>query len=150
MYKEAQRLKATKWQRIRGTKLERGFFTLCLWNSVPVKKKEFKMFCPKCKSEYREGFYKCADCDVDLAYGQPPENEGDVSYVEMVEVFSTYNQGDIAFIKSVFDGEEIKYYFQGENSNLMVGGGAYARLLVKADEADRAREILQDLEFLDK
>lgn len=24
------------------------------------------MFCPVCKSEYREGFTRCADCDVDL------------------------------------------------------------------------------------
>jgi hypothetical protein len=24
------------------------------------------MFCPVCKSEYREGFTKCSDCGVDL------------------------------------------------------------------------------------
>ncbi len=24
------------------------------------------MFCPQCKAEYREGFYRCTDCDVDL------------------------------------------------------------------------------------
>ena len=24
------------------------------------------MFCPLCKAEYREGFSRCADCDVDL------------------------------------------------------------------------------------
>jgi len=24
------------------------------------------MFCLKCKSEYRDDFYKCADCGVDL------------------------------------------------------------------------------------
>ena len=24
------------------------------------------MICPKCKVEYREGFAKCSDCDVDL------------------------------------------------------------------------------------
>ena len=24
------------------------------------------MFCPKCKSEYREGFTRCTDCDVEL------------------------------------------------------------------------------------
>ena len=108
------------------------------------------MFCPKCKSEYREGFYKCADCGIDLVSKLPPENEGDVGYVELVEVFSTYNQGDIAFIKSVLDGEGITYYFQGENSNLMVGGGAYARLLVQTDDVPHAKEILQDMEFLDK
>lgn len=108
------------------------------------------MFCPKCKSEYREGFYKCADCGVDLVGEQPPELVEEVSYVDLVEVFSTYQQSDIAFIKSVLDGEEITYYFQGENSNLMVGGGAYARLLVKADEAQRVREILQEVGFLEK
>lgn len=67
---------------------------------------------------------------------------------EFVEVFSTYQQGDIAFIKSVFDGEGITYFFEGESSILLIAAGAYARLLVKADEADRAKDILRDLGFL--
>jgi len=108
------------------------------------------MFCPKCGAEYREGFYKCAECGTDLVAGQPPETEDDVRYVEMVEVFSTYNPGDIAIIKSILDGEGIHYYFQGENTNLMVGGGSYARLLVQADQVERVRDILQELEFLEK
>ena len=72
----------------------------------------------------------------------------DVRYVEMVEVFSTYNPGDIAFVKSVLDGEDIHYYFQGENTAMLVAAGAYARLLVRADQADRVREILQEAGFL--
>jgi len=24
------------------------------------------MFCPQCKAEYRQGFTRCADCDVEL------------------------------------------------------------------------------------
>jgi hypothetical protein len=68
---------------------------------------------------------------------------------EFVEVFSTYQQGDIAFIKSVLDGEGVTYFFQGENSIMLIAAGAYARLLVKADEADRAKDILRDLGFLD-
>ncbi|MBN1474861.1 MAG: DUF2007 domain-containing protein [Syntrophaceae bacterium] len=104
------------------------------------------MFCPKCKAEYREGFYKCADCGVDLVADPPPQEE--LQYVDMVEVFSTYNRGDIAFIKSVLDAEGIHYFFQGEGSAMMVGAGAYARLLVKADETNRVREILQELGFL--
>lgn len=108
------------------------------------------MFCPLCKGEYREGFYKCADCGVDLVFEKPPETEDDVGYVDMVEVFSTYNQGDITFIKSVLYGEGIHYFFSGENALMMIAAGAYARLLVPADQADRAKEILQDLGFLDK
>jgi len=43
------------------------------------------MICPQCKAEYRPGFTRCADCDVDLVwephYAQspesPPANPGD-------------------------------------------------------------------------
>jgi hypothetical protein len=106
------------------------------------------MFCPKCKSEYREGFYKCADCGIDLVDQLPQDVEDEVCYADLIEVFSTYQQGDIAFIKSVFDGEGIRYFFSGESTTLMVGAGAYARLLVKEEEAGRAKEILQELGFL--
>ncbi len=108
------------------------------------------MFCPRCKSEYREGFFQCTDCGVDLVAGQPPKTEDDVNYVEMVEVFSTYNQSDIALIKSILDSERIHYFFSGESTIMMIGAGSYARLLLKADEAERAREILQELGFLER
>jgi hypothetical protein len=108
------------------------------------------MFCPKCKSEYEEGFLKCADCGVDLVGALTPEPAGDFGDEEFVEVFSTYQQGDIAFIKSVLDGEGITYFFQGESSVMLIAAGAYARLLVKADEAQRVREILQELGFLER
>jgi hypothetical protein len=106
------------------------------------------MFCPKCGAEYREGFTHCADCNVDLVASEPPTPEESTRYVEMVEVFSTYNPGDIAVIKSILDGEGIHYYFQGENTNLMIGGGSYARLLVQADQVERVKDILQELGFL--
>ena len=34
------------------------------------------MFCPVCKSEYREGFTKCSDCDVDLVEHLPDDSGG--------------------------------------------------------------------------
>ena len=107
------------------------------------------MFCPKCKSEYREGFYKCSDCGADLVYQLPSETSDSFSDEEFVEVFSTYQQGDIAFIKSVFDGEGITYFFEGESSIMLIAAGAYARLLVKAEEIQKAREILQELGVLE-
>jgi hypothetical protein len=68
----------------------------------------------------------------------------------MIEVFSTYNQGDIAFIKSVLDGEDIHYYFQGESTLMMVAAGSYARLLVEENQAERVRDILQEMGFIQK
>jgi len=32
------------------------------------------MFCPECKAEYRQGFTRCSDCDVDLVYSLPAES----------------------------------------------------------------------------
>jgi len=29
------------------------------------------MFCPECRAEYRPGFTRCSDCDVDLVYEIP-------------------------------------------------------------------------------
>jgi hypothetical protein len=31
------------------------------------------MFCPNCKAEYREGFTRCADCDLELVHELPAE-----------------------------------------------------------------------------
>lgn len=32
------------------------------------------MYCPKCRSEFREGFVECADCLVALVENLPPED----------------------------------------------------------------------------
>lgn len=66
----------------------------------------------------------------------------------MIEVFSTYDPGTIAVIKSVLEGEGIPYFFSGENVSLMIAAGAYARLMVPDDQAERVRDILRELGFL--
>jgi len=106
------------------------------------------MFCPKCKIEYRDGYYTCADCGSDLVVQLPQDASEGSADEEFVEVYSTYHQGDISFIKSVLDGEDITYFFQGESSIMLIAAGAYARLMVKADEAPRVKDILQDLGFV--
>jgi len=68
----------------------------------------------------------------------------------MIEVFSTYDPGKIAVIRSVLDGEGIHYFFQGEHINLLIAAGSRPRLLVHEDDADRVRDILRELEFIEK
>lgn len=43
------------------------------------------MFCPKCRTEYRKGFYICADCEVTLVPELPPEQSKlpDTDYVNI-------------------------------------------------------------------
>ena len=66
----------------------------------------------------------------------------------LVEVFSTYNPGEIAVFKSILDGEGIRYFFQGENINLLIAAGSRPRLLVDEQDVDRVRDILRELDFL--
>ena len=50
-------------------------------------------FCPACRSEYRSGFNRCADCDVDLveALAKPPQAPDPGG---LRPVYSTVNFGE--------------------------------------------------------
>ena len=60
----------------------------------------FIMFCPQCKAEYRQGFTRCADCDVDLVDALPAEEgsleEGDSSPSDLSD----------ASLEKVWDGDD--------------------------------------------
>ena len=102
------------------------------------------MLCPRCKDQYSENLLSCPACGFDPASDSMSADD------DFIEIFSTYQQSDIAFIKSVLEGEGVHYFFQGENSSILVGAGAYARLLVPADEAEKAKDILRVLGFLER
>jgi Putative prokaryotic signal transducing protein len=103
------------------------------------------MYCPKCRTEYRDGFYVCVDCNVDLVAELPAEEEPEI--IDFVEVMRTHNSADIAMIKSILDAEKITYYFDGEHFMCVWPYAEPARLMVKRDEADRAKEILRELDL---
>lgn len=121
--------------------------------AVPLKLKwptpefipEDQMFCPKCGAEYREGFYVCGDCNVELV--EEPPSEPNPEYIEYVEVLGTFNPADIAWIKSILDSESITYYFLGEQFTYVRPWADPARLRVKKDEAEEAKELLKDLKL---
>ncbi len=101
------------------------------------------MFCPKCKTEYREGFSVCADCNIDLVRELPPEPKPE--YIEYEQIMVTYNPADVAVIKSILDAEDIIYYFHGENFMHVRPLVEPARLMVDKEDAEDAKELLKDL-----
>jgi hypothetical protein len=105
------------------------------------------MFCPKCGSEYRSGFVRCAECDIELVPDPPERFTDEPEEIEYEEVLSTYNPGDVAVIKSLLDGEGITYFFQGEAVAPYLYNAVPMRLLVRKDEARIASEILADLDL---
>jgi hypothetical protein len=105
------------------------------------------VFCPKCGSEYRPEFTRCAECNVYLVPDPPPSTEIEPEYIEYEEVLSTYSPSDVAFIKSLLDAEGITYFFQGETVSPLLYYVVPMRLLVKIDEIETATELLKDLEL---
>ncbi len=103
------------------------------------------MFCPNCRSEYREGYYRCAVCNTDLVDELSPEQGPE--YIEYEEVMATYNTMDVAFIKSILDSEDITYYFNAEHFMYVRPLAEPARLMVKKDQVEIAKALLIDLNF---
>ena len=104
------------------------------------------MFCPKCRSEYREGFTECADCHVELIPELAPltAESKSIEYVEYKELLSTYNLADIAFIESILDSEKIIYFMQNEEFNTLTFSPQPVRVMVNTDQFDEAQKLLKD------
>jgi hypothetical protein len=100
------------------------------------------MLCPECRSEYIEGITECTDCGIPLVESipEPPP----YSFVEILETFSL---ADIAVIKSILDDGDIEYLFLGENFNQIEQLVQPARLAVRDDQVEEAREMLKDLDI---
>ncbi len=110
------------------------------------------MFCPKCKAEYREGFYKCADCKIDLVWELPPEpelppeSEQYVEYINLVN-FETYSDRQEAeFAKGLLSANGIYAVVQGDKDPgydaAFVSG---VQLLVKKEDVWEAKKILSEI-----
>jgi hypothetical protein len=94
----------------------------------------------------------CPTCDVDTVDRLPgPEPTPEV---ELVPVLATGDPGVIAFAKSLLEAEEIDYFVRGDGLQDLFGLGRMtgfnfatgpAEFLVRSDDADRARELLEGL-----
>ena len=102
------------------------------------------MYCPVCRAEYREGFFECTDCDVDLVDKLEPLPESP----DFVKLATIFNEGDIAVIKASLDKAGIEYYFEGEQSHRLAPVPLGARLRGREDFRQEAESILIDLGIL--
>jgi hypothetical protein len=112
------------------------------------------MFCPECKSEYREGVTECADCGVPLVreLAAPEAEPPPVNLEEMVMVLSSYDEGEVLMAKSLLEGADIPFFMPGEAlqdpvDSRLFPGSTFAlgpvRILVPPERAEEAKEILK-------
>ena len=116
------------------------------------------MFCPKCKAEYRVGFIRCSDCDVELVDDLPAKTpvpkevsrsfESDRFEAEpKLVVVRTYQKGfDADLAKTVLEAAGIESMIRGDDiaPRYYVGLSLTQRveLLVRAEDAEDAEKIL--------
>jgi hypothetical protein len=114
------------------------------------------MFCPKCGSEYLEGYSQCADCKVALV-PDPPEAElkSSKKVKKTIDSLTTIAKFDLAFdaerAKSVLESEGIRSFVLdgnliGLNQTLTWAAGG-VRLQVSSKDAVQAEKILLDSGF---
>jgi hypothetical protein len=107
------------------------------------------MFCPKCKSEYRQGFNFCADYKVQLVEGIPSEElpSEEFKYLEFVTVAETSDISIIPIVKSILDYGEIKYFIKGEMIRGIAVFNNIMEIQVPVEDAENAKELLKDLDI---
>jgi hypothetical protein len=103
-------------------------------------------FCPDCKAEYLESENVCEDCGISLV--EALSEEDDEEEVELAEVWCAPNEIEAQMIKALLEGNRIKCILSGETLRLthgiMVDGLAEVKIIVRADEAGRAGEIIEE------
>jgi hypothetical protein len=74
------------------------------------------MICPKCHAEYREGFYRCVECDVPLISETDTEMDfadaEDSSLPELQPVFETQDSSFLSDLVALVEENKIPYILQ--------------------------------------
>lgn len=105
-------------------------------------------YCPACRSEYREGFDRCADCDEPLVAEMPPPPPS----TGVTEIYSGPHVTAL-MIESALEAAEIETFSPDDALNAVVpyvsGAGTCFRVFVRDDDVAKAREILQGIHRID-
>ncbi|MDP8207767.1 MAG: DUF2007 domain-containing protein [Candidatus Electryonea clarkiae] len=62
--------------------------------------------------------------------------------MELKKLISTFDQGELAVIKSILDAENILFRVKGENFSLVVP----ASIMVNEEDLERAKDLIKDIE----
>jgi len=76
-------------------------------------------FCPKCGVEYREGFYKCSDCDTELVAS--PEQRPPWGSARAVELTRRENPAEARMICRTLEDAGIPCAVKGAEGKEMLG-----------------------------
>jgi hypothetical protein len=109
------------------------------------------MYCPTCRTEYREGFSTCADCGDELVATLEPETALEAALEPLLR---THSGDAMSAVVDALEAAEIPYVLQAGTALALLDGerlsGARpsdweARVWVPADRLDDAKDLLHEL-----
>ena len=99
------------------------------------------MFCPKCKTEYKKAFSRCADCDVDLIPELPEE------YVALINIKTFSTRQDAELTKGLLAAHGVNAFVSGDDYGGINPGLSFStgvRLLVTEENVVNAKRIFRE------
>ncbi len=78
--------------------------------------------CPRCSSEYKEGFDRCADCDVELVESLPPEALNPAPSGGFKAVLVTTRQDEALIARSILETHGIRTFIENEHGAMLAIG----------------------------
>jgi len=112
-------------------------------------------YCPQCLTVYAEGSPECIDCGVPLQPGSPPASarlpeelqEPDVRLVKIRSFGGPAGNMNAEVAKNILEANGLRSVLRGEFSGETLPGVDSVDLLVRAEDATQAAELLDS--FLD-
>jgi hypothetical protein len=68
-------------------------------------------------------------------------------FINYEPILETQSAGDLAIIRSILDSEGITYFIQNEHVAQYIYHSVPMRIMVNAEEAEKARELLKDVKL---
>jgi len=105
-------------------------------------------FCPNCESEYRPGFTRCKDCDVDLVatlpQAAPPAEEGSKTAIELVDVATFLDLPQAQMMRELLEENGIATILLSDAGAGITTFGFPCTLQVGSGDAERARALYEE------
>ncbi|NLD94516.1 MAG: DUF2007 domain-containing protein [Fibrobacter sp.] len=116
------------------------------------------MFCPNCKSEFRDGFTHCKKCNTDLVdkleslpEETPEKKPVEYEYAEMITIAETWDLYNIALARGVLECANIRFTITNEFTQNLVAASGFgnpitaSKIMVEKGKEEEARLILEDI-----
>ncbi len=106
------------------------------------------MFCPSCRTEYREEFTTCTDCGIGLLPELPPSDETPNSELDVA--FETTDPNAVAAAEEMLTEAGIPFATDGEDaSDLFAFAPGFnpmtpVQIEVPSERLEEARELLEE------